>query len=113
MPRRILTPEEREERRRANVAKFLSSHRTHDGEWGDPAMWRRMAQGLLQKAPDELHVMLARLGLEAMPASPAALKTARNRALFSAHPDQGGTDQMAKDVLMAYEWLLIRMTTRR
>ena len=112
MPRPRLTPEEREARRKARSAFTFSNaaYRHYNPEvegYGNPDQWENIAELLFGKAVivGVKAKFLAVLGLTEMPSTVDELKTAFHAAMFTAHPDRGGTNEAARNVLEAYMML--------
>lgn len=118
MPRVVLTPEEREVRRRARARRSFSNaaYKHYDPKaegFGSAEEWVRAAERLaagipafarsIGKAPS---TDLAALFLDAMPETVEALKRAFRNAMMVAHPDHGGTNEQARAVLESYKRLL-------
>ena len=119
MKRHRLTDAERVQRRKER-ARFSFSDAAYqhydlkrDG-FGKPEDWERIAEELFGKF-DRLHEQTTRttpggrfakflevLGLSALPPAMDALTQAFRRAMFKAHPDYGGSDVAAREVLEAY-----------
>jgi hypothetical protein len=78
--------------------------------FGDPWDWERIAEILFGQAKrvgpfqgeGPFRRFLGILGLHEMPENVAALTKAFKAAMFKAHPDHGGTNQAAREVLEAY-----------
>jgi hypothetical protein len=113
MPRKLLTPQERLARKRAAWDRIKQGRPNPEGIAGDPDLWARIAGGArLQALPRSASTspLLAALGLDSMPRSLDELKRAFRRAMMSAHPDhEGGSDERARKVMVAYETLRERL----
>lgn len=118
MGRPRLTPEEREERRKARVAFSFSdkAYRHYDPRrdgYGSAEEWIGAAEAL-SGGRGRLHTSGKKTGLEAdlellyldaMPDDIAGLKKAFRNTLFIVHPDVGGTKEACQKVLDAFERL--------
>ena len=93
MPRRTLTDEEREERRK----KAWDPNQFRKGKPGHSDQWRNAAKdrvGILEDVNIKAYCEV--LGLKAMPKSLRELKLARKNALFAHHPDRQSDASMDK-----------------
>jgi hypothetical protein len=119
MPAR-LDPEERERRRKARVAHSFSdaAYQHYDPKLGHGSYdeWIRTAESALgsdrvARAPHsrgssaKISPDLIALGLLVMPLDLKSLKTAFRKAMFTAHPDHGGTNAAAIAVTEAFHRL--------
>jgi len=113
MPRQILTPEEREIRRRERnrrgftEAKFRQYDPGDGLGYGSEAQWRAAAGGgftfdNVEGPAPKIDTDLQTLGLTAMPKDGAVLKSAFRKASFVAHPDYGGSDAAFIALKQAY-----------
>jgi hypothetical protein len=120
MPRRRLTPEEREARRKARNAYTFSeaAYKHYDPRtegYGSAEEWIRQAESIASGrgalgatvGPKKTGVArdLELLNLDDLPANIDGLKKAFRNSLFIAHPDYGGTNEQCRDVLAAFERL--------
>lgn len=100
-----LLPEERDRRARERAARTWSgaNYNTYDtsGGFGSAKDWTGSAKGRFGTINPHLKV----LGLDEMPTTKIALKKAFKIAMKTAHPDLGGTDDKAREVIEAYEIL--------
>ena len=113
MPRVLLTEEQKRERKRAAFAKVVAGKPNPSGRRGSPEVWASIADELMNEyfpgvvftspaTASRENKLLALLNLTALPSSLEELKTARNKALMTAHPDKGGTAEATREVLRAY-----------
>lgn len=116
-----LSPEEREKRRKARVARTFSdaAYKKYDPAtegYGSAEQWSAAAEAMANgkgtfarvdgsKSDSVIAAALSVLGLSAMP-DIAGLKKAFRNAMFIAHPDYGGTDAEAIATMNAYKKLL-------
>lgn len=100
MPRKRLTDEERDMRRRERNRKVLNSYARHTGERGSPEKWRQLAEHLRTKVGDVVEACKC-LGLTSVP-TPDDLRRAYRTAMMTAHPDRGGSEEAAKEVIKSY-----------
>ena len=75
-----------------------------NGRRGSKEKWSKAASQLLKRQGKESEHLEA-LGLTEVPESLAALKRAYRKAMLTAHPDVGGTEEEAAMVNEAYEAL--------
>jgi hypothetical protein len=118
MPRVTLSPEEREARRKERARHSFSdaAYKHYDPKaegYGSADEWINAAEALAGGIPAFARVTgtaaspdLTALFLEKMPDSVEALKRAFRNAMMVAHPDHGGTNEQARDVMAAYKRLL-------
>ena len=110
---RRLTEDERIERRkeRASFSFSNAAYQHYDVKrdgYGKPEDWERIAEqlfGTVERTPraDTRFVkLLALLGLSNLPSVLSDLTRAFRAAMFKAHPDYGGSDDAARQVLEAY-----------
>jgi hypothetical protein len=113
MGRARLTPEEREARRKARSRFTFSNaaYQHYDPEtdgFGSPDQWEKIAEqlfGLKLPVPGMLGKYLANLNLSAIPSCLADLTRAFREMMFKVHPDHGGSNAAAREVLEAYAFL--------
>jgi hypothetical protein len=120
MPRTRLTPEEREERRKARNAFTFSdaAYQHYDPKtegYGSAEEWIRQAEAIAggrstlggtAKPKTGLERDLELLNLGELPLTMAALKKAFRNTMFVVHPDMpGGTNEACRDALAAFERL--------
>jgi hypothetical protein len=113
----MLSPEERELRRRERVRRSFSeaAYAHYDPRregYGSAQEWARVADAFVSgfkvladrgrgtKSPD-----MALLFLDEMPPTLDRLKTAFRNALFVHHPDHGGTNEACRNALEAFKRL--------
>jgi hypothetical protein len=117
MPRATLSPEEREARRKErsrlsfSEAAYKNRYDPSKEGFGSADEWIRQAEALAEgmtsmRPTTKAHPDLAALYLDEMPADVSALKTAFRNSMFIAHPDHGGTNETARNVMEAYKRLL-------
>lgn len=108
--RKILTPEEREARRKAANRRVFERYRTYEGEAGSPDQWTRAAEAVLHVEPfQEFDPHLEILDLKSVPRTIEDLKSARAKALLRCHEDKGGTKAETQAVIEAFNALKMRI----
>jgi len=119
MPRKILTDEQRKAKKKAAWAKVVAG-KPSLGVAGTPEMWARIAESMGARfsriwvpefqADTHLAALLEVFGFDAMPTL-AELKAQRRRILLGdgVHPDRGGSGEMTRKVLEAYDFLASRI----
>jgi hypothetical protein len=75
---------------------------------GNSETWKNAAQGVSSPIASQDEDM-ALLGIDIL-SDLRSLTKARNKAMLSAHPDQGGTDEQARLITDAYNRLKLRVT---
>lgn len=118
MGRPRLDPEERERRRKARVAHSFSdaayTHYDTSKGYGSIDEWIRAVEalfegrgvirdmhGLTQEQRDDLDALC----LDDMPATYESLRMAFRNVMKIHHPDKGGSEEMAKKCILAFEKL--------
>lgn len=86
----------------------IKPRRPWPGGAGGPEVWRKLAEARIGAAHAR-NDDLSALGLTVMPSDIQDLKRAYRKAMMSAHPDQGGTDEDAIKTSLAYARLLQAM----
>ena len=75
---------------------------------GDPNTWKNAARGITESASFNEDADMVLLNLTEL-SDLKTLTKARNKAMLSAHPDKGGTDEQARSIIEAYERLKGRL----
>lgn len=113
MARVKMTEEERVAKKKAAWAKIVAGRPNPDGIIGSPDLWADIAATITGKLgkmdftrEQTGDALLDIFGFKKMPTL-AELKTARARLLLheGIHPDRGGSAEMTRKVLAAYEQL--------
>jgi hypothetical protein len=113
---RKLPPGEAERRARERSRKLWAgeSYKKYDPMkegFGRPEDWEKIADALYSgvfvpnRSPGTKNPWLIALSLDSLPASLADLTRAFRKAMFTAHPDYGGSNEQARTVLEAYSVL--------
>lgn len=106
MSRKVLTPEEREQKRKERNRKLFEKYKTFEGdEKGNPDQWREAFLKRMEGGSVNIEENLQLLGLETMPNSENDLKKAYREAMKKSHPDKGGSDDLAAKINEAFEAL--------
>lgn len=94
--------------RKQQKEEHEKSYETHNGTRGNANSWKKQADRLKQRLrkPDRY---LEILGIKVMPQDIKELNRARRNAMKKAHPDVGGSEELAKQVNDAYEILKARL----
>jgi hypothetical protein len=119
---RRLPPGEAERRAKERARRFWSgeTYATYDPTkegFGSAAEWTAQAESLASgkgtykrpegaKSQARISPDLVTLGITEMPAHVDGLKAAFKKAMFVAHPDHGGTNEAARNLIDAYKRLL-------
>lgn len=107
-------------KRRRPPRDFMARYRTYDPQtegYGSRQQWEEAAEALASgmgtyrrvagaRSSDRVNPALTTLGLRELPPTMGELKRAMRNAMFTAHPDHGGTDEAARAVLDAFKALL-------
>lgn len=75
---------------------------------GNPETWRNAAKGITGSASFNQDADMTLLNLEEL-TDLRTLTKARNKAMLQAHPDKGGSDTLARQILEAFERLKTRI----
>src|SRR5512135_2117132 len=89
----------------AKKRDIFSRYKTYEGERGSASQWRAQAQAIVAHKGRDVGKSLAALGLTGMPTSLADLQKARRKAMVTAHPDKGGTQEQAVAINQAFTHL--------
>jgi hypothetical protein len=100
--RKRLSDAERELRRKQNLQKLKKGYGTYEGERGSPEQWQAMAERVRARVSGVAKALKV-LGLDVIPKDLESLKRHYRRAMLTAHPDQGGSNEQAQRLNAAFE----------
>lgn len=79
---------------------IFSRYKTYEGERGSPEQWAGQARALIKFDGQNV---LSLLNLDQIPTTIEELKKARRAVMLSAHPDKGGSTDLAARINSAYQ----------
>ena len=105
MPRKILTPEEKEFKRKERNRNLFNKYKTYDdGIRGSINNWQKIAE-LIGHKSDFYAENFKFLNITTLPKTVEDLKKLWKRAMLENHPDLGGDTAMASKINEAYATL--------
>lgn len=98
-------------KKRKNAERVFKRHAHHSGPRGNRKSWEDAARLLMGRSikPSDRNEYLALLGLQILPKTKAELSKARRQAMRTAHPDVGGSDELATQINNAFEKLSLEI----
>ena len=111
MPRRTLTDEEREHRRKKRVADLFARYKTSRGPRGSADQWKRAADAVLVQKSGFFEYLKI-FGFDHLPTL-EELRRSHRSLIKKAHPDVGGDLREAQKINEAYAKIMERLVGPR